>query len=262
MAYSDTFGFNFSPTRTNPFDPSNPKNTSNQPNPYGVGANPYVPNCSNAATLEKENHNKQYVEIVKNYGQRIAYQPVAYNVNTHNFLYGEDPTSGYHYARYMKAIVDFSSYNTFMTKFGIMSDADVIIYVPIDHFEEIWGTGVLPLAGDIFYIVDSSCDRPYRQTPMVFEVTEKHDSINPVDYMGGHYVWKLTARRYDYSYEPNAEIENKLGGPEDSGDAGRLAGGANEPEPYKKDYIQTNDETAKEDFDNSIVNNNIYGKYL
>lgn len=261
MAYSETFGFSFAPTRSNPFDPSNPKNTSSQPNPYGVDPNPYVPSCSNNATLEKINHGKQYMEIVKNYGQRIAYQPVAYSMNTHNFLYGEDPTSGYHYARYMKAIVDFSSYNTFMTKFGIMSDADIIIYVPIAHFEEVWGT-TLPLAGDIFYIVDSACDRPYRQSPMVFEVTEKHDSINPVDYMGGHYVWKLTARRYDYSYEPRAAEEHHLGGPEDSGAAGRLEGGENPPDEYKKDYPQTNDETAKEDFDNSIAGDSVYGKYL
>lgn len=250
MAYDQT-GFSF--------DPANILNTSNGVNPYGVNANPYVPNCDNTTSIVKDTHRKQYTEIVKNYGQRIAYQPTRYNTNTHNFLYGEDPTSGYHFARYMKAIVDFSSYTTFMTKYGIMSDADVIIYIPIDHFVEIWGTEVYPLAGDIFYVVDSSCDRPLRQTPMVFEVTEKHDSINPVDYMGGHYVWKISAKRFDYSYEPDATEEHHLGGPEDSGEAGRLEGGENPPDEYKKDYPQTNDEKAKENFDNT--QSSVYGGY-
>lgn len=104
---------------------------------------------------------------------------------------------------------------------------------------------------------------------MVFEVTEKTDSINPVDYMGGHYVWKLTAKRFDYSYEPKATEEKFLGGTSDSGSgnlndgqqAGRQAGGENPPDEYKKDYTQDVDTEAKEDFDNSN-NSSIYGKYL
>ena len=249
MAYSKP-GFTFNPSNNSSFDPSSPTNSSKETNPFGIEANPYVPTCDSQTSLAKQVHMDQYNHYVKNYGQRIAYQSTRYNMNTHNFLYGEDPTSGYHYARYMKAIIDFASYTTFLTKFGTMSNSDIVIYIPITHFQEIWGTEVNPMKGDIFFIVDSACDRPLKQTPMVFEVTEKHDSINAVDFMGGHYVWKLDANRFDMSHEPNATEEAFLGGVNDSKDT----------EEYEKPYTQNVDDAAKEDFDNK--ESSVYGKFL
>lgn len=246
------------------FDPSNLKNNSSGNNStINVDENPYVPTCKDTSQLLIDNHHMMIMNYAKQYGQTISYQPVKYNFNTHNFLYGEDPISGYHYSRKMKAMVNLSSYTSFLSKFGIMSDADMTIMLPIKEFERVWGpsTGITyPLAGDIFIIDDSACDRALGQTPMCWQVTEKSDSINPVDFMGRHYYWKLICKRFDYSYEPNVTPERFLDNESsDSLPFGRLEGGEN-PEELSQEGYDVDDFAIKE-FDNS-KNGTVYGKYL
>jgi hypothetical protein len=260
MAYSDP-NFSFDPKKEFGFDPTQ-KNISDNRYPADVNQNPFVPTCSDQSNQVKEIHRQQISEYANLYGQTISYQPVKYNFNTHNFLYGEDMISGYQYSRKMKAIIDFSSYTTFLTKFGIMSDSDITIYIPIREFERVWGPSkgvTYPLAGDLFLIDDEACDRPLGQSPMVFEVTDKEDKIKPVDFMGGHYVWKLVAKRFDYSYQPNAPEERFLDDESsDNKQFGRLPGGENPP-----DMSSTGDDVdvfAKKEFDNK--ESSTYGKYL
>lgn len=261
MAYSDP-SFSFNPSRSDSFDPSSPKKITNESSPIGVKDSVYVPICSNQNNLVKQTYTRQVNEYNNRVGMPIMYQPVKYKFNTHNFIYGEDPTSGFHYARPMKAVISFSSYASFATKWGIMSDADMIIYIPIAHFEQIWGPTqgeIFPLAGDIFYITDEACDRPLGQTPMIWQVTDKEDRLNPVDFMGGHYIWKLTCKRFDYSYEPNAPEERFLD--DEAGDTkvfGRLAGGENPADLSIKEYDV--DDFAKKEFDNRKTN--VYGEYV
>jgi hypothetical protein len=195
---------------------------------------------------------------VQNYGQKISYWTTGYTTENHNPLYGEDPTAKYRGPREMKAIVDMQSYSTFLTKFGIMSDLDMVIYIPILAFQRIWGN-VFPLAGDLFIVTDSSCDRPMEQTPMVFEVTEKHDSINPTDFMAGHYVWKISAKRFDNSYEPNAPTEAFIGGPVDDIEYGKIESSIDEIDVVTNPS-ESADAVAQKDFDNP--NDSIYGKYF
>lgn len=265
MAYNTPPAFSFNPRSSFSFDPTGgyKNNASGNSSPVGIGDNPYVPTCDNVQQTIINNHHEQVMNYVRQYGQTISYQPVKYNFNTHNFLYGEDPVSGYHYSRKMKAIVNLSSYSSFLTKFGIMSDSDMTIYVPIKEFERVWGpsSGVTyPLAGDIFIVDNSACDRPLGQTPMCWEVTDKEDKINPVDFMGRHFYWRLVCKRFDYSYEPNVKPERYLDDESsDSHPYGRLPGGENPPEMSGKEYDV--DDFAKKEFDNS-ENGSTYGKYL
>jgi hypothetical protein len=248
----------FNPSKSFSFNPIGNNNNSAVP----VTNNLYVPTCGNN-NIETV-HKQQYQEYVQNFGQTISYQPVKYNFNTANFLYGEDPTSGYFYSRKMKAIIDFSAYTSFLTKFGIMSDADLTIYIPISEFSRAWGSPqgeTYPLAGDIFMIDDSACNRPLAQSPFVFEVTCKDDTIKPVDFMGKFYVWKLTCKRFDYSYEPNAPVERFLS--ENSGDTkeyGRLPGGENPPDLSTKEYDV--DDFARTEFQLPSEQQSAYGTYL
>jgi hypothetical protein len=200
MAYNIPIPFN--PRSNFSFDPSSFKNnTSGNNSPTSVSDNPYNPTCNNQNQTMIENHHQLIRSYANQYGQTISYQPVRYNFNTHNFLYGEDPISGFHYSRKLKAIIDFSAYTSFLTKFGIMSDAEMTIYIPIREFENVWGPSkgtVYPLAGDIFIVDNSACDRPLGQTPMCWQVTDKDDNLKPVDYMGRHFYWKLVCKRFDY----------------------------------------------------------------
>jgi hypothetical protein len=257
MAYNIPFVFD--PLKKNPVFNS----TQSRVNDLGntgipINENPYVPKCDNVISNVKSNYRGMVSNYVSNYGMQISYWSTGYNLETQNELYGEDPTSRYRGPRTMKAVIDFQSYSTFLTKFGIMSDLDIVIYIPIQNFRDVWGT-VIPLAGDLFTINDSSCDRPLEQSPIVFEITEKHDSINPADFMGGHFVWKITAKRYDNSYEPGAPQEKNLGGPVDSGDYGKIESSIDNLIIIEDKSPTTVDEEAKEDFDSP--NDSVYGRY-
>lgn len=220
--------------------------------------NPYVSRCDDVSSNVKDNYRGMVANYASNFGMTISYWSTGYSLNNQNEIYGEDPTARYRGPRKMKAVIDFQSYTTFLTKFGVMSDLDIVIYIPIQSFREVWGE-VIPLAGDLFLIDDSACDRPLGQSPIVFEITEKHDAINPADFMGGHFVWKITAKRYDNSYEPGAPQEKFLGGPVDSGDYGKVESSIDDTIVVEDQSPTTADEEAKEDFD--TPNDSVYGKF-
>jgi hypothetical protein len=257
MAYDVPFSFN--PKNINSFDPKNKKADLNAN--ISTDTNPYVPRCDDTVSLVKENYRGMAENYAQNYGMTISYWSTGYNTEDDNSLYGENPTAKYRGPRKLKAVIDFQSYTTFLTKFGIMSDLDIVIYIPIHAFRSVWGS-VIPIAGDLFQIDDAACDRPLNQSPLVFEITEKHDTINPADFMGGHYVWKITAKRYDNSYEPNAPQEKFLGGPVDTDSYGKIETSIENETTDIVDGVAANDvdEAARENFDNP--NDSVYGKYF
>lgn len=256
MAYDIPFDFN--PVKSFSFDVQKKKADDLNQTGISVQTNPYVPTCSDSSSLVKENYRGMVDNYVQNFGMQISYYSTGYDINNHNPLYGENPTAKYRGPRKLKAIIDFQSYNTFLTKFGIMNDLDITIYIPIKAFQSVWGE-VYPLAGDLFSIDDSACDRPLNQSPIVFEITEKHDSINPTDFMGGHYVWKITAKRWDDSYEPGAPTEKFVGGPVDDNEYGKIESSIDEIEIIPGPSKPVDDE-AKKDFDNP--NDSVYGRYF
>lgn len=257
MAYN--VPFTLSPSGPTPsFDPNNRTPDSLNNTGIGIDQNNYVPGCGPNDLLVKDNYRGLVDNYTQNFGMKISYWSTGFSVTNQNKLYGEDPTAKYRGPRSLKAIIDFTSYSSFITRFGMMSDLDIVIYIPIKAFQAVWGN-VYPLNGDLFSIDDSACDRPLGQTPMVFEVTEKHDSVDTVDFMGGHYVWKLTARRYDNSYEPNAPQEAEIGGPIDNKEYGKIESSIEPTNIIKNPSAYDVDEEAKKNFDNP--NTAVFGKY-
>ena len=98
----------------------------------------------------------------------------------------------------------------------------------------------------------------------VFEITERRDlapqlSINRLQ---GVYAWHIKAKRFDYSYEPNAPIENGSNQVSDETFFGRLSGG-NIPESPQKQYPQNaqNEADVIFDYKNKGNTDKIYGEY-
>jgi hypothetical protein len=258
VAY-DIQGFNFNPV--NKEFSFNPVNSVVR---QGVQDSAYIPKCG-VSSAAKEAYHKYAAEYANQFGMTIRYQPIKYNFNTHNFIYGEDH-SGFNYERRMKAVINFQEYSAFLTKYGFQSSEKMTIYIPIRHFEEIWGktdVGTYPLAGDIFIIEDSACDRPLRQDPLIWQVNEKFDLMNSTtDFLAGHYVWKLDCTRFNYSYEKGVVPEKYLDNtPSDTEQFGRLEGGENPAElSPKSDAV---DEFTKQNFDSTVTSHtSVYGKYL
>ena len=77
--------------------------------------------------------------------------------------------------------------------------------------------------------------------------------------MGGHYIWKITAKRSDNSYEPGAPVEKFLGGPVDDKEYGKIESSIDQIDVVENDFVDA-DKDAKEDFNNP--NSSVYGKYF
>lgn len=245
--------FTFNPQKpTISFDPTTLKTV-------GVTDNVHLPKCGQTSA-EREAYHEYVAEYANLFGMTISYWPRIYDTNKAHPLYGEDLISGFHNSRKIKAVVDFKQYSAFLSQHGYMSEEEMTVYIPIREFEKIWGpadNGIVPFEDDLFMVDDSSCDRPLRQTPMVFEVSEKTDHINPVDFLGGHYVWKLVAKRYKYSYEKNAPEERFLDSANsDDSPFGRQPGGDNPPDLSTK--TGDIDEYVRQNFDNRRIKS-IYG---
>ena len=60
-----------------------------------------------------------------------------------------------------------------------------------------------PNAGDVFQLIEYGDDRPEGRNGKIFEITERLDeSINEINQLQGHYVFKLRARRNDHTFLP------------------------------------------------------------
>ena len=171
VSYANNSGFLFNPSRSPSFNPTGNNISGNDANPNGIDDNMYVPRCGD--NISRDTYRNQVGEYVTNFGQSISYWGANYNYAEHTFIYGESPTGRFFGPRRLKAVIDFSSYTTFLTKFGIMSDADIKIYIAIQEFTKVWGTNRVPFAGDVFVIDDSACDRPLKQSPIDFDTAYK-----------------------------------------------------------------------------------------
>lgn len=72
---------------------------------------------------------------------------------------------------------------------------------PFDH--KSWTKKIMPKPKDCFQVLTSGCDRPFDAGARIWEITNVEDELwaeklNPSQ---GHYVWKITAKRYRYSFE-------------------------------------------------------------
>lgn len=216
--------------------------------------------CAN--TKEKEKIRQYWLDLLGQTGVTVNYWVNNYSTTEHDFIYGENPTSKFIGPKIVRGFIDFKTDNAILTKFGFVTDNDMNLIIPIPEFANVWGSRS-PNIGDLFSIEEESCDRPEDQNPKIFQVTEKYDKIKTTDLFGGHYIWKLIAKRFDYSYE-NApdETPDTPDQVSDTDFIGILTGSEQTKSP-EKSYTDNVDDLAKEDMDNSVNNNDaVYGRFL
>jgi hypothetical protein len=124
---------------------------------------------------------------------------------------------------------------------------------------------VEPKAGDLVQLSPLGCDRPNGRGAKVFEITERMDQdVSAINPMLGHYVYRLRAKRFEYSFEPNAPTEPVNDQIYESVISGKVSSDItfyNELTPPKV-YEDNIDDTSKQDvLDMSVNNTDIYGAY-
>jgi hypothetical protein len=144
-----------------------------------------------------------------------------------------------------------------------MSDDEVTALISFASFESVIGPGEEPKAGDIFELEEYGRSRPGGRTGKIFEITQRVDQdVSQINQLQGHYVWLMTAKRFDYSYEPGAPVEQPLGQINDDLLEGRLEGGTNEP-IIVKSYTGDVDDVSSPIYDYRVFldQDHIYGNY-
>ena len=117
---------------------------------------------------------------------------------------------------------------------------------------------------DVFELSEYGNDRFGGRGPKKFEITQRLDQeVSKINPLKGHYVWLLTAKRHDFSFEPGLSAENASTHPADTSYVGRLSGGENPATPQSS-YINDIDAASKEIFDYDAYedsDDNVYGDY-
>lgn len=178
-------------------------------------------------------------EIIKRYGQPIAYYVNTYNTLSANNLYGEDPTSRFANPVDIIMYIELTESTVPLARYGFDPADEITAYVHLSTFRTTFESlsiysalqnqAIEPKAGDVFQMTNYGRTRPGDRNGKFFEVTERVDqdigaNMNP---LGGHYMWRLRAKRLDYSFEPGLSGEAGKNQVYENAFFGRLSGGEN-----------------------------------
>ena len=273
----------------------------------GVFAAVATPACGqffDPANLQAEQlvFDMAFRDIINNFGIPVDYFVHTYNLSAADNFYGEHPTAPFLGPFSLLMYIELTEAAPSLSRFGFVSDYDLTGFLHIQTFTETMSSlvnyasfaqSIEPKSGDLIKVWPLGCDRPNGRGAKVFEVTERMEqdiaAINP---LLGHYVYRLRAKRFELSFEPNAPIENEnnqvfenefsgslsstiTGEPSaltteifelllSEGDllitteSSTVSSVASDPKSYPGDINQT----SKDDvFDMSINDTDIYGKY-
>ena len=201
---------------------------------------------------ERTNYSKWWKEQIEMYGTSVSYYTHGYALSSHNFLYGEDPTSRFIKTNNVILLTNITNDSLMLSKFGIMADCDMTVVAHISSFYEKFGTGFEPKAGDLIRLTEFGSDRPGNRAAPIYEITERDDEYLPMtNPLIGHYVWYIKCKRFEYSYEPGVEMSPvNIQINDDGTEYGRLSGGDNSAE-LTQSYPQNVGDTAQVIFDTS-----------
>jgi hypothetical protein len=188
-------------------------------------------------------------EIIKD-AINLTGVPVLYYVNTTSLssiieVYGEQPTAVYHTPVEIMMYIELDEDAIQFSRFGIRADDNVTGFVHISSFTAAFsgdnihatnGQYIEPKSDDVFELAEYGSTRPNGRTGKKFIITERMDSdINAMNPLGGHYTWRVRARRFEWSFEPGLSAEGGANQIYDNSFQGRLSGGDN-PKTEDKTY--------------------------
>lgn len=270
--------------------------------PSNIFAGVYNPNCGGFADpsnfqAERIIIGSMYQELINNYGVQLNYYVNGFNIEEMNVLYGEHPTQIYSGPYVIKAYLELEE-SVSLSQFGMDSDDELTAYIAIKDFTNMFlqylaneqgidiydefGSPISietittqffasnhqriePKSDDLLEITALGCDRPGNRGAKIFRITEVLDQdvsggINP---FMGHYIWKITAKRYETSYETNAPME--LGNDQvyDNTFSGKLSSILFPSlSTQEKVYSGNSDDLSRETvYDMSVNDTTIYGTY-
>jgi hypothetical protein len=251
----------------------------------------------NATVNERNMISSMLEESINLYGTKIEYCTYNYQLSSQDPVYGEHPTAPYSDPQFMIALAQLNNDSYLLSKWGIQTDADLTVIIPIRTFKQVWGDNGEPKSNDLIKLSElgwdgstgaplsattnnNFCNRNpstsaytdygpnydatwYNSGP-VYIVTERRwinipQMINP---LFGQYVYMLHCKRFEYSYQPNALTERHFDQVSDTINYGKQPGGTLTP-TASTIYTPGLEDIAKDlfDYDNAGIDSSIYGSY-
>ena len=197
---------------------------------------------------------------IAQFGINTTYYTRNFALSAANRFYGENTVDGFYNGQSIVMAINLSDNAFAFTQFGIQSNDEVEAYIDITTFQETLSTNYLsgeliePKAGDVFQLTDFGTDRPGGREGNFFEITERVDqSIAQINSLAGHYVFKIKARRHDFSHTDD-DLEQDLSEQvTDDSLSGRLIDSA-------QSYVNDIDQEQSSYFDYGS-NDSVYGDY-
>ena len=158
-------------------------------------------------------------ETVNLLGQKIEYYVNTYSPLSADNTYGEQPTSVYWGPKLLKIIIELNESALSLSRFGFNADDEITGYFSIRGFMSAFANEtihdmlqdeVTPKAGDVFRMTEYGSDRMGDRAGNFFIITERRDqdvSSGQMNPLGGHYIWRIKAKRLEYSFEPGLSGE-------------------------------------------------------
>lgn len=157
-------------------------------------------------------------ETIAHYGQKVEYYVNTYSPLCADNTYGEQPASVYWGPKQIKILSEVNESALSLSKWGFNADDEVTGYISIRQFSELLSGDyihdrlsqeVAPKAGDVFQLTEYGNDRFGTRNGNFFQITERRDQdvsagMNP---LGGHFMWRIKAKRLQYSFEPGLSKE-------------------------------------------------------
>ena len=223
--------------------------------------------------LEQTLWQNWWTEQINQFGMKVNYYVNLYSLSAHDYFYGEQPLAGFASPVSMIFAITLSNDSVILSKFGLQGTADLTALIAIKTFTNTLTGSALsgvtniyqyePKAGDLIELSEYGQSRPNGRSGQIYEITERVDQKGGTgNQLLGHYIWMIQAKRFDYSYEPQAPREAKMDQVYDNKSDGYLN---NLPKILEtKEYTQFVDKDSARIFDyaeNPQSNTNVYGDY-
>lgn len=156
-------------------------------------------------------------EAINARGQKIDYYVNTYNLLSADNIYGEQPTSKFFGPTNLKFIVELNENAANLSRFGFAADDEITAYVTYTVYicafanttvYQDLNQDIEPKSGDVFCMSEYGRDRIGKRAGNYFQITQRTDQdISAINPLGGHYMWRIKAKRLEYSFEPGLSGE-------------------------------------------------------
>ena len=151
---------------------------------------------------ERQNFSNWWQEQISMYGSDTLYYSNSASIQNFNAVYGENFVDAFRVAHPLIVLYILNNDSVLLSKFGIIADSDMTGVIHPTMYEAVFGVGAEPKADDLLVLSEYGSDRIHhpKRGATVYQLTEVIDEYQ-TNALGGHYVWFIKGKRYDFSHE-------------------------------------------------------------